>query len=198
MWKLLQVKFYNGGKMSTHPKKTIIGSCPFGEYVNKLLEKYDPKLMSSDLEEFKSVILNVEQPLDECIQLQCVMNNPRHIQFLQNPSERIQAEAIRQRGTYIRYIKNPSKAIQVKAIKSDSDAIQYIQNPTKNIQLLSVRDRGRNIKWIENPSEEVQLAAVEQNPGSIRFIKNPTEKVKNRVRQLDSEVYFKYVENSLN
>lgn len=141
--------------------------------------------------------------------MRAVLNNPRAISMIANPSARVQMAAVRRDRSVICFIERPTEKVQLTAVRnaphnihfitSPSERVQltvignrpsyigFIPNPTEKVQLKAVEKRPECIFLLQKPAEKVQLAAVRNDPMNIRYIENPTEKVQSVVLNADRD-----------
>lgn len=143
--------------------------------------------------------------------MRAVLNNPRAISMIANPSARVQMAAVRRDKSVICFIERPTEKVQLAAVRnaphnihfitSPSERVQlavignrpsyigFIPNPTEKVQLKAVEKRPECIFLLQKPAEKVQLAAVQKNPECIRHIAEPTEKVQHMAVQRSPDIF---------
>ena len=143
--------------------------------------------------------------------MRAVLNTPRAISMIANPSARVQMAAVRRDRSVICFIEKPTEKVQLTAVRnaphnihfitSPSERVQltvigirpsyvgFIPNPTEKVQLKAVEKRPECIFLLQKPAEKVQLTAVQKNPECIRHIAEPTEKVQHMAVQRSPDIF---------
>ena len=109
--------------------------------------------------------------------MRAVLNNPRAISMIANPSARVQMAAVRRDRSVICFIERPTEKVQLTAVRNAPHNIHFITSPSERVQLTVIGNRPSYIGFIPNPTEKVQLKAVEKRPECIFLLQKPTEKV---------------------
>lgn len=121
--------------------------------------------------------------------MRAVLNNPRAISMIANPSARVQMAAVRRDRSVICFIERPTEKVQLTAVRNAPHNIHFITSPSERVQLTVIGNRPSYIGFIPNPTEKVQLAAVQKNPECIRHIAEPTEKVQHMAVQRNPDIF---------
>ncbi|WP_202192418.1 hypothetical protein [Phocaeicola dorei] len=121
--------------------------------------------------------------------MRAVLNNPRAISMIANPSARVQMAAVRRDKSVICFIERPTEKVQLKAVEKRPECIFLLQKPAEKVQLTAVLKDPRYLSAIREPTEKVQLAAVQKNPECIRHIAEPTEKVQHMAVQRSPDIF---------
>ena len=121
--------------------------------------------------------------------MRAVLNNPRAISMIANPSARVQMAAVRRDRSVICFIERPTEKVQLTAVRNAPHNIHFITSPSERVQLTVIGNRPSYIGFIPNPTEKVQLAAVQKNPECIRHIAEPTEKVQHMAVQRSPDIF---------
>lgn len=121
--------------------------------------------------------------------MRAVLNNPRAISMIANPSARVQMAAVRKDRSVICFIERPTEKVQLTAVRNAPHNIHFITSPSERVQLTVIGNRPSYIGFIPNPTEKVQLAAVQKNPECIRHIAEPTEKVQHMAVQRNPDIF---------
>lgn len=109
--------------------------------------------------------------------MRAVLNNPRAISMIANPSARVQMAAVRKDRSVICFIERPTEKVQLTAVRNAPHNIHFITSPSERVQLTVIGNRPSYIGFIPNPTEKVQLKAVEKRPECIFLLQKPAEKV---------------------
>ena len=109
--------------------------------------------------------------------MRAVLNNPRAISMIANPSARVQMAAVRRDRSVICFIERPTEKVQLTAVRNAPHNIHFITSPSERVQLTVIGNRPSYIGFIPNPTEKVQLKAVEKRPECIFLLQKPAEKV---------------------
>ena len=109
--------------------------------------------------------------------MRAVLNNPRAISMIANPSARVQMAAVRRDKSVICFIERPTEKVQLAAVRNAPHNIHFITSPSERVQLAVIGNRPSYIGFIPNPTEKVQLKAVEKRPECIFLLQKPAEKV---------------------
>lgn len=121
--------------------------------------------------------------------MRAVLNNPRAISMIANPSARVQMAAVRKDRSVICFIERPTEKVQLTAVRNAPHNIHFITSPSERVQLTAVLKDPRYLSAIREPTEKVQLAAVQKNPECIRHIAEPTEKVQHMAVQRNPDIF---------
>lgn len=109
--------------------------------------------------------------------MRAVLNNPRAISMIANPSARVQMAAVRRDRSVICFIEKPTEKVQLTAVRNAPHNIHFITSPSERVQLEVIGNRPSYVGFIPNPTEKVQLKAVEKRPECIFLLQKPAEKV---------------------
>ena len=109
--------------------------------------------------------------------MRAILNNPRAISMIANPSARVQMAAVRRDRSVICFIERPTEKVQLTAVRNAPHNIHFITSPSERVQLTVIGNRPSYIGFIPNPTEKVQLKAVEKRPECIFLLQKPAEKV---------------------
>ena len=121
--------------------------------------------------------------------MRAVLNNPRAISMIANPSARVQMAAVRRDKSVICFIERPTEKVQLAAVRNAPHNIHFITSPSERVQLAVIGNRPSYIGFIPNPTEKVQLKAVEKRPECIFLIAAPTEKVQHMAVQRSPDIF---------
>ena len=119
--------------------------------------------------------------------MRAVLNNPRAISMIANPSARVQMAAVRRDRSVICFIERPTEKVQLTAVRNAPHNIHFITSPSERVQLTVIGNRPSYIGFIPNPTEKVQLKAVEKRPECIFLLQKPAEKVQSVVLNADRD-----------
>jgi len=110
--------------------------------------------------------------------MRAVLNNPRAISMIANPTEKVQLKAVEKRPECIFLLQKPAEKVQLTAVLKDPRYLSAIREPTEKVQLAAVQKNPECIRHIAEPTEKVQHMAVQRNPDIFRQIRQPEESVR--------------------
>jgi len=118
--------------------------------------------------------------MDLQTQMTAVLDNPKELRFMPNPSREFIDKVLLKEPQAIRWVRNPSEQLQIATVKKDGTAIDSIIKagikPSIAVMKAAVKTTPRSIKYISNPPEEIQMDFFHSSIQSdINIIKNPTE-----------------------
>ena len=124
--------------------------------------------------------------------MRAVLNNPRAISMIANPSARVQMAAVRRDKSVICFIEKPTEKVQLAAVRNAPHNIHFITSPSERVQLAVIGNRPSYIGFIPNPTEKVQSVVLNADRDAAPFISSPTEEIK----RLAMEMYGLRLENA--
>jgi hypothetical protein len=118
--------------------------------------------------------------MDLQAQMTAVLDNPKELRFMPNPSREFIDKVLLKEPQAIRWVRNPSEQLQIATVKKDGNAIESIIQagikPSIAVMKAAVNTTPPSIKYINNPPEEIQMDFFHRSIHSnIMLIKNPTE-----------------------